>query len=172
MHFEKLNFDMKLNSFTRRSHVVSYNLSTDDFKGLEYFRISNENDHFFNIIPKKYRFYFDLHFLKINTNVWPHIDHKTKTSINFYIDSGNCKTTFYSFIDHNKTKTIPLDTKNLSETSNFIARDNDLYILDVTKPHSVYPQDNNFKTRTALCLQSPTLEYEFVLNLLKDNIIK
>ena len=56
----------------------------------------------------------------------PHRDLVRLCGINIYFETNNERTIFYDY--HNQ---------NLTEVSDFIAKDNDCYILDVDQPHAV-----------------------------------
>jgi len=169
MYFNKLNFNVEVNEFEIKDYVASFKLNDDknSFEGTMYNKITN-NDHLINqIIPEKIKHLFRVNHLRINCAVRPHIDHGPRTSINIYLKTNKCKTTFYSFIDNSKRKTIPLNVNNLKEEGSFVARDGEIWMLDVSKPHGVIPLDNNFDERTAICLQT-TLSFQTVLNFLND----
>jgi len=154
MFFSKLNLNVDVNDFKIEKFVTSFKLNEEgDFKGIVYHTVNN-NDHLFNLIPYEIRPYFVLRHLKINCAIWPHIDHGPNTSINIYLKTNNCKTTFYSFIDETEARTVPLNRNNLKEVDSFIAEDRDIWLLDVSKPHSVELLDNNFTERIAFCLHS------------------
>jgi hypothetical protein len=168
MYFYKLNNTVDINNFEIKNYVASFNLSDDsNFKGTIYHKITNNNHLIDTLVPKKIKFFFQIHHLKINSEVRPHIDHGPKTSINIYLKTNNCKTTFYSFIDETKSKTIPLELSNLKEQDSFVANDGDIWVLDVSKPHGVIPLSNDFKERTAICLQT-IIDFETVMNFLKN----
>lgn len=162
MHFSKLNLSANVHDFEIGKFVTSFKLNEEgDFKGTVYHTVNN-NDHLFNLIPYQIRPFFSLKYLKINCAIWPHIDHGPKTSINIYLKTDNCKTTFYSFINPSEIRTVPLNRNNLKETDSFVAKDGDIWLLDVSTPHSVELLDNKFTERTALCLQS-RLRFDDVL---------
>jgi hypothetical protein len=154
MFFSKLNLSADINDFKIGGLVSSFKLNKgDEFKGTAYHTVNN-NDHLFNLIPYQIRPFFSLKHLKINCAIWPHIDHGPKTSINIYLKTNNCKTTFYSFIDPSEIRTVPLNRNNLKETDSFIAKDGDIWLLDISTPHSVELLDNNFTERIAFCFHS------------------
>lgn len=158
MYFEKLNFNFKINKFSIENYLVSYPPIEENnklqFKGLMYNTVSKDNNHLLEIIPEQYRKFFRIVHLKINRNVHPHIDRMVNTSINFYIKPSECKTTFYSFINQYTSRFMALDKNDLKEETSFIANTNDVYILDVSKPHSVTSLSENFSERCILCLQT------------------
>jgi hypothetical protein len=146
-------------------------------QGLMYYKLDESNDHLFEFIPKELRQHFYLTFMRINIQyVRPHTDSNIKVTINFYLDTNNCKTTFYSF---NKDRVV--EDRLSSQTNgriymmgdllpekSFIAKDNEVWILDVTKPHSVIALDSTIRDRTAFCLQSEIVSYEDTLSLLSS----
>lgn len=75
----------------------------------------------------------------------PHIDHGYTTVLNYYIQTGNDKTSFYTkkFDDligynyPNKVQANIFKIEDLFETDNFIATNYSAYLLDVSKIHSV-----------------------------------
>lgn len=173
MYFKKLNINLPVNQFKIGRYVSSFRLNDkkEEFKGTRYNAVSIEsNKHLLEIFPEPFRYYFRLAYFEANCAVRPHIDHGPKTSINIYLKTDNCKTSFYRFIDESKPRIIPLDTKNLEEVGSFIAKDGEAWILNVAKPHSVEPLDNtSFTKRTAVCMQSD-VEYDTVLGYLKKYI--
>lgn len=121
-----------------------------------------------NIIPKEYQQYFTITLMKVNIEVPPHTDSGIKSTINFYIETGDCTTQFYKFInDKAETKQVEgqsdgfiYDEKDLEKTNSFVAEPGTAWLLDVSIPHSVKP-GNNFKERLALAMSS-TLCYDDV----------
>jgi hypothetical protein len=170
MYCQKLNLNFEINDFKIEKYITSFKLNEDNeiFKGITYHAIDNSNNHLLDIIPNTFKNSFSIFYLTINCPIRPHIDHGPKTSINFYLESNNYKTTFYSFIDESKPKKIPLDTNNLTEVDSFIANDNEVWILNISKPHSVLPINKKSSERTAICLQTK-LEYNTVLKILEKN---
>jgi hypothetical protein len=59
--------------------------------------------------------------------------------------------------------------KNLIPEDSFIANTNEVWLLDVSKPHSVFPVDENQKNikRIAISLQSSKYSFSDVKNLIK-----
>ena len=169
MYFKKLNYNFKINNYIIENYITSYKLNSekDFFKGLIYHTIDKSNDQLFDIIPSKYKNLFKIAHLKINCDARPHIDNGIKTSINFYLKTNNCKTSFYSFINPKLPKTIPLDISNLKEEDSFVAKKNEVWILDVSKPHSVISINNVFENRIAICLQTG-LNFQIVLKMLNE----
>jgi hypothetical protein len=168
MYFKKLNIDFKINDFNLKDYAISYKLNSEKefFKGTLYHTVDNNNDHLLEIIPKNLRHFFQIFHLKINCNVRAHIDHGPKTSINFYIKTPPCKTAFYSFIDSTKLRTIPLDVNNLKEEDCFVAKENEVWVLDISAPHSVVSLENYIDIdRNVICIQS-YISFKHVLKML------
>jgi hypothetical protein len=172
MYFLKLNENFQADDFSISTLKVSYGSKE---KGLQYFNVDNKLHNLFNIIKEPFRNLFHLTFLEINAGVIPpHTDNNIKVSINFYIETNNCETTFYSLKDKNcqgiksanQTNGRFYSLNDLNKEESFIAKNNDVYILNVTKPHGVISLENTGKNRTALCLQSPFLSFEKTLTVL------
>jgi hypothetical protein len=57
----------------------------------------------------------------------------------------------------------------LDEVDNFVANPGEIYLLDVTKPHSVRrPPNVEFVDRIAVCLQSSKFNFDETVQLLKS----
>ena len=179
MYFAKINHQIDINPFDIGREIVFFG-SHHPF-GLRYSEINSSNNHFLDILPFNYKEHFKLQFLEINIPyVPPHIDNDVITSINFYINAKNYKTSFYK-IKNNSPKTTRLvnqtngcffNQEHIKYQDSFIANDNDIYILDVTKIHDVRKID--FETnnvRTALVISSSTISFEETLDILRKNNI-
>lgn len=147
-----------------------------EFKGIEYYNIEyNNRSSLFNLIPIKYQENFCMTLMKINTAVPPHTDTGINVTINFYLQTDDCITQFYKFKETtpktrqvaNQTNGFIFDENDLERTHNFIAEQNDVWILDVSQPHSVYPI-GEFKQRLGLSLATNTYTYEQVCNMLTE----
>ncbi len=106
----------------------------------------------------------------------PHVDLKRKCAINFYINTNNETTSFYTrkrqgvFLKekHNKYVSNELFIPDwVEKTDSFIANDFDVYILDTTKPHSVL-MNNNQNKRIAITFSFFEMTYENVLQCLEN----
>jgi len=124
------------------------------------------------MIPKKYHKDFSITIMKVNAEIPPHTDSGIKSTINFYIQTGNCLTQFYKLAtDKPKTKQVKnqsdgviYNEDDLMRTTSFMAEPGDAWLLDVTVPHSVKP-GGNFKERLAIAMSS-TLCYDEVKQIL------
>jgi hypothetical protein len=172
MYFKKIsdNFD-----YSQLNPGDITNFYGKDKKGLTYYRIDNNNDHLFNYIKEPYRQHFTISLLDINVPfVAPHTDSRIQVSINFYIQTNNCKTSFYKFNNDNYSeRKVPNQTngsvfnlKDLTEVDSFIAKNNEVYILNVTQPHSVIAQSITRDNRIVICLQTRFLTYQETLSVL------
>jgi hypothetical protein len=172
MFYTKLKDFFEYKDYAQTELINSYGTNG---KGLFYFSIDDTNAHLFDCIRAPFRKHFYITVLKINIPfVPPHTDSNIKASINFYIQTNNCKTTFYDIKNpnfqerkiKNQTNGSIFNIEDLNETSSFIAKDNEAYLLDVTKPHSVLSLSGTTSERIAICLQTLTLSYEETLTVL------
>jgi hypothetical protein len=147
-------------------------------RGLMYNRLDDANNHLFQFIPEEFRQHFYLTFMRINIQyVRPHTDSNIKVTINFYLETNKCKTTFYSFNKPDVTEDkLAMQTNgriylmgDLTPEKSFVAKDNEVWILDVTKPHSVIALETTDKDRTAFCLQSEIVSYEDTVKMFRTN---
>ena len=134
------NWD-KFKSVNLVTHFVSGNIS------LEYYSLENidafKNQHlrkFFTIRPSRVLFTE----IKGTGFLNPHIDHNTNVTLNYYIQSVDDITTFYTaknnvlgFNYSNRDQSNIYDVDDLSVDIEFIANNNTAYLLDVSKIHSV-----------------------------------
>jgi len=175
----KLKKQLALNDFLPDKKFISYGQHIDGlFRGLEYWTVLlKNNSEILNIIPEQYIDDFSLSFLKINTSyVPPHTDSNILSTINFYIDTEECATIFFNFKNNevkkhqleNQTTGYLFNDDDLIEYQRFVAHPHEAWLLDVTKPHSVVSSKNNFKERTAICLQSRIHSFEKVKQILKE----
>ncbi len=97
----------------------------------------------------------------INREVPPHIDNGISCVLNIYLETSNCITQFYSLSSNEKSFQIENQTNGrifdpdcLEPTVSFVANPGDVYLLDVSQPHAVWPQGNGEVKRRALCYQT------------------
>ena len=62
----------------------------------------------------------------------------------------------------NQTDGCVYDLDDLIETESFIAQPGDVYILNVSKVHSVIPLDDNEVKRKAICFSTRSLNFDEV----------
>jgi hypothetical protein len=151
----------------------------DNGKGIDYKKIwSPEAEKLYSILPRRYWQDFHLTIMTIDCIIPPHTDTEIITSINFYLQTEGCKTVFYK---PKKAELKTVQVKNqtnghiyfeedLIEVDSFIAKDFEIWLLDVTQIHGV---QGNFNLRKALTLGTFIHKYEDVLKMLKetDNVV-
>jgi hypothetical protein len=115
---------------------------------LKYFVMENFNEfrdkYLKNMFITKPTYIF---FVELSGNGFlnPHIDHNTLVVLNFYFSASNSETKFYEL----KKKNLKIKNRNIfkfdeiKEIGYFSAQDRDIYLLDVSKIHSVYKNDQN-----------------------------
>lgn len=163
--------------FVKPIYAVTEGLKTfmdEDRRGIDYKKIwSPDAEEIYNVLPKKYWKDFHLTVMTINCEIPPHTDTEIITSINFYLQTGSAKTVFYEPIV-NKPKTFQVENQtngfiycaeDLREVSSFVAEDLDVWVLDVTKIHSV---KGDIELRKAITLGTFIHSYDDVLRMLKE----
>jgi len=168
VYFKKLDIKIDIPNYEVGKKQLEYGIDIDDkFNGLWYSNLKiNEQ---INLIPEKYKSDFYLLFLEANSFILPHSDSGPTAVINFYIETNNCATQFYEIKNNaepyqieNQTDGCVYNLDDLIETESFIAQPGDVYILDVSKIHSVIPLDNNEINRKAICFSTDSLNFNEV----------
>lgn len=168
MYFKKLDIKIDIPNYEVGKKQLEYGIDIDNkFNGLWYSDLKiNEQ---INLIPEKYKSDFYLLFLEANSFILPHSDSGPTAVINFYIETNNCATQFYEIKNNaepykieNQTDGCVYNLDDLIETESFIAQPGDVYILDVSKIHSVIPLDNNEINRKAICFSTDSLNFNEV----------
>ena len=146
----------------------------DNGKGIDYKKIwSPEAEKLYSILPRRYWQDFHLTIMTIDCIIPPHTDTEIITSINFYLQTEGCRTVFYK-PKNAELKTVQVKNQtnghiyfeeDLIEVDSFIAKDFEVWLLDVTKIHGV---QGDFNLRKALTLGTFVHKYEDVLNMLKE----
>ncbi len=177
-NFIKLKNPFKVDPYIIKDLRISFGKKVNDtFKGIWYSNVEFDNkDQIFNVIPEHSRKYFGISIMEVNTYIPPHTDSSILVTINFYIKTNGCTTQFFKFKDTNITKTqienqtngFLFNPNDLDSTDRFVAQDNDVYLLDVSKPHSVIPQSISPVYRTAICLQSRDCNFDDTVKLLQE----
>ena len=165
-------------TFEKPPYAITNPLKTfknDDGKGIDYKQIwTPQAEKIYGILPKKYWPDFHLSVMTIDCEVPPHTDTEIVTSINFYLQTEGCKTTFYKVnVDNPKSVQIKNQTnghiyfkEDLNEIGSFIAKDFEIWVLDVTQVHGV---QGNFNLRKAITLGTFIHNYNDTLNILREN---
>lgn len=172
--FVKVNY-----KFTKPIYAVTEGLKTFtgvDNKGIDYKKIwSPEPEMMYNILPKRYWEDFHLTIMTINRNIPPHTDSDILTTINFYIETDDCKTVYYepltnnleTFQIKNQTNGFIYKKEQLKEIDSFVAQPMEVWVLDVRKIHSVESiKEEPF--RKAVTLGTKKHSYDAVCNMLKE----
>ena len=168
MYFKKLNIKINIPDYEVGKKELEYGINVDNkFTGLWYSSLKINDQ--LNFIPEKYQSDFYLLFLEANSFILPHSDSGPTAVINFYIETNNCATQFYEIKNNakpyqieNQTDGCVYDLDDLIETKSFIAEPGDVYILDVSKVHSVIPLDNTEINRKAICFSTSSLNFDEV----------
>lgn len=173
--FKRLNTKITANDYDILSSRIKFGETINhEFKGIEYFNINYKDvESLLQIIPYQHRNNFCLTLMRINTEVPPHTDTGINTTINFYLQTGDYITQFYNIKTNNpktnqvdnQTNGFIFDKHDLIESGSFTAGQNDVWILDVTKPHSVIPKDT-ITERIGLSLATNSYSYDDVCNML------
>jgi len=169
LEFCKLNKEFIINDYTIKEVQTSFMKSG---KGIAYHYVDFNKFNMFDIIPEKYRDYFFVTMMCINTQIPPHSDSGIKSNINIYLKTDNCLTQFYKFKNNtpqteqvkNQTDGFIFNENDLEKTNSFIAKTNEAWLLNVSLPHSVIPQ-GRFEDRMAVAMSS-TLCYDEVKQIL------
>ena len=169
-------------AFEKPLYAVTDTLKTFkvDGVGIDYKKIwSPEAEKIYSVLPKRYWQDFHLTVMTINCIIPPHTDTEIITSINFYMQTEGCTTTFYKpKVDNPNTMQIVNQTnghiffeEDLIEVDSFVAKDYEIWLLDVSQIHGV---KGEFKLRKAITLGTFIHKYEDVLEMLKEtnNVIR
>jgi hypothetical protein len=167
--FIKLNKKICISEYEVRQHIVSYG------DRISYSEVSVPINDIFNLIPKRYHDDFVLRFMKITDNIPPHTDSGILSTINVYTKPDICKTIFYEIItDNPKTMQVENQTNgkifslaSLKEVGSFVAKKDEVWLLDVSSPHSVV-SSSEVIDRTAICLHS----FKYGMNEVKEMLIE
>jgi hypothetical protein len=138
---------------------------------IKYYDAQLAGDDVFSTIPTRYRKDFCLSLLKITGSVPPHTDSEVKTSINFYIEPGDYRTTFYTPEPkavkrqiENQTNGYIFQHSELANRGSFVAKPGDAYLLGIDRVHDVQGSGE----RTLLCLGTDKHDFYKVLHMLVE----
>lgn len=169
MKFLKLGSISSLPTYTSDNSLIKFGeVLNGTFYGIEYHRahidITSEID---AILPAWALSSLVPTAMTINRKVPPHIDNGISFAVNIYLETSNCLTQFYeiageesSFQIKNQTDGRILNYDCLQPSESFIAEQGDIYILDVSCPHSVEPLEPGADVhRKALCYQGRNIPF-------------
>lgn len=173
MQFIKLNKKFDVSNFTETTLINEYAING---KGIGFYNINNYNrDLILSIIPERYRHEFVVREMKINYSIPPHTDSYVYSTINFYVKAIDCQTNFFKKVDSSlgvkmTTQTTGRTFKedDLELTGSFIAESGDVWLLDVSSPHSVKNLGTGPVDRIALVLQSSNYKFDQVYSMLQE----
>ena len=168
MYFKKLDYTFTVPDFDVGGLAVEYGIDDENgFHGIWYNHIKEQDKSpIKNIIPSDLRDKFVMQLMEVNSYIPPHTDSDTLAVINFYIETADCVTSFYDIKEGAIPFQLPNQTdghvyllEDLEQGPSFRAKPGDIYILDVTKVHSVVPLEGGEIKRKALCLASSSLDF-------------
>jgi len=145
-------------------------------QGIDYKKIwSPDAKDLYSILPEQYWNDFHLTVMTINCRIPPHTDTEIVSTINFYVETQNCRTVFYrqlvdnphTFQIENQTDGFIYNEAELEEVGSFVATPGDVWLLDVKQIHSVEPQ-GEFSFRKAITLGTFKHRYNDVLDMLRE----
>ena len=167
--FAKLNRKIFISEYPKGELYISYG----DHSRIRYYKTIRSSEAL-SIIPERYRSKFLLLLVEITNNIPAHTDSGITCNINFYIDSGNYQTNFWKVLDGDQTYQVANQTNGkvfkpdaVELVDSFFAQAGDVYLLDVTKPHSVECDTPGLK-RVALSLQTASFTFDEVKEMLKE----
>ena len=144
--------------------------------GIDYKKIwSPDAEKLYAVLPRRYWNDFHLTIMTINARIPPHTDTEIVTTINFYIETDNCRTQFYRpttaeprrYQIENQTDGYIFEETDLEPTGSFIAQPGEVWVLDVKSIHSVEPL-GLIQLRKSVTLGTHLHEYEAVVEMLKE----
>jgi hypothetical protein len=179
-YFAKVDGSHNFNndSFSVTKEVVRYGIeSGGTFYGIKYFEVEWLDDASpLNLFPEFMRDDLCIRYMMINHAAYPHTDSGILVAVNFYMNTTNEATNFHE-IATDSPKVFKLKTQtngsvfnlnDLKKVCSFVASSGDVYILDVTKIHSVMNEDivPLASMREAIVVNSSIYDYETIKNAL------
>ena len=167
--FKKLCISDQID-FSILNKKIEFQLDTAGNR-IQYFNATSKFAENFISLFGEYSQYFYTSFVNIETHVPPHTDIVDKVNINFYIETGGYKTTFYksndnsskmTYADHGNGHVHQLD--DLEEIDSFIAMPGDVYVINGKVVHAVHSDKQ--LPRKFLQISTNKLEYDQVLEIL------
>lgn len=143
----------------------------DQGNRIQYFDVASRSADAFIAALGNYSEYFYTSYVNATANVPPHTDIVDRVNINFYIETGDYVTTFYTSLDGSERLTYAdhgdghvYNMADLKPIASFQARPGDVYVLNGKVIHGVtadQPQARRF-----VQVSTNVLEYEQVLEIL------
>lgn len=150
---------------------------TNNNNAFKYLELDFETKKYFldEFIPKKYHSDFNVKGAEIIRDLPVHTDNGSKTNINLYFNAQNCRTRFFKNIGEpviSKVFGTGVFYKGYTgfvEVDYFVAQDSDIYVLDVSEPHSVNFITSNDSSRYSVTILTPRYTFLEVLEILNEN---
>jgi len=166
-------------SFLIEKEKVRYGLESGGvFYGIKYYEIKwLDKTSPLDLFPEFMHKDLIVIYMTINHAAYPHTDSGIEVSVNFYMNTTDEATNFYEFsVDEPTIAKLPNQTNGsvfsldeIKKVCSFKAKDGDIYILNVSKIHSV--MDEKLaplpKTRKAIVVNSEIYSYETLRDSLK-----
>ena len=169
--FKKLSIAVNTD-FKVLGKQIEFELDAEGNK-IQYFDVASRSADAFIASLGEYSQYFYTSFVDVATNIPPHTDIVDKVNINFYIETGEYTTTFYSsrdggkkltYADHGDGHVYNID--DLKPIDSFVANSGDVYILNGKVIHGV--SSVNHLPRKFLQVSTNVLDYEQVIDILTN----
>jgi hypothetical protein len=167
--FKKLSVSANID-FTILDKRIEFELDAHGHK-IQYFNVSSQYvDNFIRSLGADSK-HFYTSFVSVDASVPPHTDIVDRVNINFYIETGNYQTTFYTspdnsvrltYADHGDGHAYLIE--ELEPTDSFVAVPGDVYVLNGKVIHGVASVDA--QARKFLQVSTNQLEYDQVLKIL------
>jgi hypothetical protein len=179
--FAKLNLDWKVKNYEYGNKIVDYGIHFKDGKivpKIIYHVASGQCEELLKkLIPNRYQKDFSVAVMDITASVGAHTDSEILVSINHYIQTNDERTIFYKPKNEvvittsqvkNQTNGVVFSAAQLDVYGMFTAKEDETWILDVSKPHSVESVRTASKLRKAIVLQTVIHPYDQVVEMLKE----
>jgi hypothetical protein len=179
--FAKLHIDWKVDNYDYGDKIVHYGAHFKDGKivpKIIYHVATGQcEDLLKRLIPERYQKDFKVAVMDISASVGPHTDSEILVTINHYFQTNDECTMFYvpkkdtnivTSQVQNQTNGVVYRVHQLELYGSFSAKENETWILDVSKPHSVESVRPATKLRKAIVLQTEIHTYEQVIEMLKE----
>jgi hypothetical protein len=166
-------------SFSIERETIRYGLESGGvFYGIKYYEVKWLDEASpLDLFPESMRKDLIVRYMTINHAAYPHTDSGIEVSVNFYMNTTDEATNFYEFsVDDPTVGKLPNQTNGsvfsldeLKKVCSFNAKDGDIYILNVSKIHSV--MDEKLvplpKMRKAIVVNSAIYPYKALCESLK-----
>lgn len=176
--FIKIKTNYCVKEFVQHDMSTFFTQKIDNVdRGLFYYNATLSEDDVSTFIPKEYRNGYEVVSMFANSYLPPHTDSHILSTINIYTQPSNCRTVFYKLKEGNNPTTYKLqhqsngeifDINDLEEIDSFVAEEGDVYLMDVTLPHSVIPLTSDEVNRIAIKIQSLSYTYDETVKMITE----